>query len=142
MKILLIAQFSIFPFEGGNSRFTYLLDKIDYNKDEVEFITSNFIHGTKSKRIISVNDLSKLKYTLTLLDEPGYKKNVSLKRLYSHKVLSNNLKKYLTKMNYKPDVIYCSIPSVNVAYIAAKYAYKNNIRFIIDIQDLCLFTCK
>lgn len=136
MKILMIAQFNTFEFEGGNSRFTYLLDKFDYKKDEVEFITSNFKHGTKSKRIIDDKILKKLKYKITLLEEPGYKKNVSLKRLHSHKILSKNLKKYLNNLNYKPDVIYCSIPSIDVANVAVKYANKNKIRFIIDIQDL------
>ena len=136
MKILLIAQFNTFPFEGGNSRFTYLLDKFDYKKDEVEFITSRFRHGTKTFRDISDNEKKKLKYKLTLLDEPGYNKNVSLKRLYSHKVLSNNLKRYLNNLNYKPDLIYCAVPSLDVAKVAVKFANKNNIKFIIDIQDL------
>ena len=73
---------------------------------------------------------------MTLLDEPGYKKNISLKRIYSHKILSKNLKKYLKSLSYKPDVIYCSIPSLDIANTAVKYANKNNIRFILDIQDL------
>lgn len=136
MKILMIAQFNTFSFEGGNSRFTYLLDKFDYKKNKVEFITSNFGHGTKTFRSIRDTEKKKLKYKLTLLDEPGYNKNVSLKRLYSHKILSKNLKKYLNNLNYKPDVIYCAVPSLDVAKEAVKYANKNNIRFIIDIQDL------
>src|SRR5699024_8857277 len=46
-----------------------------------------------------------------------------------------SLKKYL-KSRKKPDVIYCSIPSIDGAYTAAKYAKSNNIPFIIDVQDL------
>ena len=71
-----------------------------------------------------------------MLDEPGYTKNVSLKRIHSHKVLSRNLKKYLNELDYKPDVIYCSIPSLDVAKEAVKFANKNGIKFIVDIQDL------
>ena len=74
MKVLVIAQYNTFLFEGGNSRFNYILDKLSYNKNEVEFITSNFRHGTKDKRSISKQIIKKLKYKLTLLDEPGYKK--------------------------------------------------------------------
>lgn len=136
MKILMIAQFNTFSFEGGNSRFTYLLDLFDYKKNEVEFITSNFRHSIKSKRIIDDTILTNLKYKLTLLDEPGYNKNVSLKRLYSHRILSNNLNKYLNRLDYKPDVIYCAIPSLDVANVAVRFANKNKIKFIIDIQDL------
>ena len=36
----------------------------------------------------------------------------------------------------KPDIIYCSIPSIDAAYYVTKYAKKNNIKLIIDIQDL------
>lgn len=136
MKILIIAQFNTFSFEGGNSRYTYLLDKFDYKKNDVEFITSNFRHGPKRKRVINSEIIEKLEYKLTLLEEPGYSANVSLKRLYSHKVLSENLKKYLNNLTYKPDVIYCAIPSLDVSNVAVRYANKNNIRFIIDIQDL------
>lgn len=136
MKILMIAQFNTFSFEGGNSRFTYLLDKFDYSKDQVEFITSRFRHSTKTYRNINETQMKRLKYKLTLLDEPGYKKNVSLKRLFSHKVLSRNLCKYLKELDYKPDVIYCAVPSLDVANVAVKFANKYKIKFIIDIQDL------
>lgn len=43
--------------------------------------------------------------------------------------------KYLAKRK-KPDVIYCSVPSLDGPLYAAKYCEANNIRFIIDIQDL------
>ena len=136
MRILMIAEYCTLPFEGGNSRFTYLLDKINYEKNDVELITTVFRHGTKKNRDIKKIDLDAFKYKLTLLDEPGYKKNVSLKRIYSHKVLAKNLKNYLNTLDYKPDVIYCSVPSLDFAQVAVKFANKNNIRFILDIQDL------
>ncbi len=49
--------------------------------------------------------------------------------------MANNLKKYLKSRN-KPSVIYCSVPSLDVAAIATKYAKENDIKLIIDIQDL------
>ena len=136
MKILMIANYIVFPSEGGNSRFTYLLDKIDCKKNKVELITSNFRHGTKTRRFLPNEYLNNIDYKVTLIDEPGYKKNVSLKRIYSHKKLAKNMFKYLRNINDKPDVIYCAIPSLDVASIALKYAQKNNIKFILDIQDL------
>ena len=75
-------------------------------------------------------------FKITLLDEPGYKKNVCLKRFYSHYKLGKVLKKYLRDISDKPDVIYCGIPSLSCASIAAKYGKKHKIRFIIDVQDL------
>lgn len=69
------------------------------------------------------------------MNEPGYKKNVCLKRFYSHKVLAKNMKKYLENRK-TPDVIYCAVPSLDCACMAAKFAKKNNVPFIIDVQDL------
>ena len=135
MNILMVANFVTFPWEGGNSRFTYILDKIDYEMNKVELITSKFRHETKSNRILP-QKFQKLPYKITLLDEPGYCKNISLKRFFSHYKLSKELEKYLDKLEYNPDVIYCSVPSIDVAKIVTKYAKKQKIRLVIDIQDL------
>lgn len=135
MKILLIANYVSLPWEIGNCRFIYLINQL-CNYNDVELITTSFNHNMKKHRMVLPEMEKKCRYKITLIDEPGYKKNVSLKRIYSHKYLSICLKKYLHKLEYKPDVIYCSIPSLDLAYEAVKYANKNNIRFIIDIQDL------
>lgn len=58
-----------------------------------------------------------------------------LKRFNSHKKLSKNIKEYLEKRK-KPDIIYCAIPSLAVGKTVAKYAEKNGVRFVIDVQDL------
>ena len=134
-KVLIIANFMRLPWEGGNSRFPYIAELTDREKVEVEIITTSFSHSEKMQRKVTENNKNSIDYKITLLDEPGYKKNVSLKRFYSHHVLAKNLKKYLEKQE-KPDIIYCSIPSLDVAKAAADFARKNNIRFIIDVQDI------
>lgn len=133
-KILIIANFVTLPWENGNSRFTYIIDLIDKEKYNVELVTSSFRHETKTQREESKDALN-LDYEVTLIKEPGYKKNVSLRRFYSHYKFSKNVKKYLETIE-KPDVIYCAVPSLDVAKVASQYAEKNNIKFIIDIQDL------
>jgi len=133
--ILIIAHFTQIPGEGGNDRFNYIAEKINKDKANVEIVTSNFSHDTKSRRNNINEEINSVNYKLTLLYEPGYYKNVSLKRLYSHFIMGRNLKKYL-KYRKKPDVIYCAVPSLDVAKVAAKYAEENDIPFIIDIQDL------
>lgn len=132
MDILLIAHFCS-DFDGkGNNRFNYIADLLANTDSNVELVTSDFSHTRKIKRNGTVE---KYKYKVTLISEPGYSNNVSLKRFYSHYIMGRNLKKYL-KTRKKPDVIYCAVPSLNLAKIAAEYSLKNNIRFIIDIQDL------
>ena len=100
-KILVIANFTKLPNENGNSRFTYILDLLDKENCDVELITSSFSHGEKKQR---KNEDYNVEYKITLIDEPGYKKNVSLKRFRSHYIFAKNVKKYLEKSKNNPDI--------------------------------------
>lgn len=135
MNILIIAHYIATPDEKANNRFNYIANLLA-EKNEVEIVTSSFSHINKCQRNIKEEQIKNLNYKLTTIYEPGYKKNVSMKRIFSHYIIAKNLKKYLSKLNYKPDVIYCAVPSLDIARVSAKYAKKNKIRFIIDIQDL------
>lgn len=133
--ILIIAHFTQVPGEAGNSRFNYIAGKLNKKKANVEIVTTNFSHRYKKYRKIEKEEYEKMNYKLTMLNEPTYTKNVSIKRFYSHYVFGRSLKRYLENRK-KPDVIYCAVPSLDAAFVAAKYAEKNKIKFIIDIQDL------
>lgn len=132
-KIIIITQYVSMPGEKSNGRFRYLANMINKTKFHVELITSNFSHRDKIHRVY--NNETNIDYKFTMINESGYKKNVSLKRFYSHYVFAKNVEKYLNSIE-KPDVIYCAVPSLSVAKVAAKFAEKNGIRFIIDVQDL------
>lgn len=131
--VLLIAHFCS-DFDGtGNNRFNYLAEMYIQNNFDLELITSDFSHNKKMKRDKNIQD--DINYKVTFIEEPGYKKNVSVKRFYSHIVMAKNLRRYL-ELRKIPDLIYCAVPSLDVALVAAKYAQKNNVKFIIDVQDL------
>lgn len=132
---MIIAHYFETPDEKGNDRFRYIADMLTSSGEKVEILISSFSHQTKEQRKIAKEQLEGLGYQLTMLFEPGYPQNVSLRRFYSHFIMGRNLKKYL-ETRKKPDVIYCAVPSLDVAKVAAEYAKKNNIYFIIDIQDL------
>lgn len=135
--ILMITHFTQVPGEKGNGRFHYIAEKICKQNSSamIEVVTSSFSHKTKLQRNFSKADLEGAPYKFTLVQEPGYKKNVSLQRFYSHYIFGKNLKKYLGERK-KPDIVYCAVPSLDAAFTTAKYAKENNIKFIIDIQDL------
>lgn len=116
----------------GNGRFNYIIDKLAEESLDIELVTSTFSHNKKKKREKINKEYS---YKVTLISEPGYKANVSIERFYSHFIMGINLKKYLYSRK-KPDVIYCSVPSLDIAFVTAKYAKLFNIKLIIDIQDL------
>ena len=131
--VLVIAHFCS-DFDGkGNNRFNYLADMLSKNNYYVELVTSDFSHTKKQKR----NNIehNQFKFKITYIREPIYKKNVSLKRFYSHFIMGDNLKKYL-ECRKIPDIIYCAVPSLDVAKVTAQFAQKHRIKLIIDIQDL------
>lgn len=50
-KVLIIENFARFPWEEGNSRFNYIINLLNYENVEIEFITSSFFHGEKNREI-------------------------------------------------------------------------------------------
>lgn len=129
--ILIVANFCRDFSVNDNGRFMYLCKELS-KQYSVEIITSDFNHSKKvRKEALNVD----WPFTITFLHELGYKKNVSVQRFFSHYTWGKSVKKYLKKRK-KPDIVYCAVPSLTAPLIVAKYCEKNNIRFIVDIQDL------
>lgn len=128
--IVIIANFVAGLHGTDNNRFTYLANEL-CKDNKVELIASTFCHGEKKRR----SNIFEFPFKITLLEEPGYKKNVCLKRFWSHYIWGRNVLEYI-KNRKKPEVIYCAIPSLTAASKVSRYCKKNGIHFIIDIQDL------
>jgi glycosyltransferase involved in cell wall biosynthesis len=131
MDIVIVANFCKCFDAKGNDRFLYIADNLCKNHN-VEIITSDFSHVHKRHKDWNADTSA---YKITQLHETGYPKNVCLKRFYSHYTWGKNVNKYLKKRK-KADVVYCAVPSLTAARETAVYCKKNNIRFIVDVQDL------
>lgn len=131
MDIVIIADFCGRFNQKDNGRFTYLAQLL-CERHSVEIITSDFKHGEKKYFEFTPSDFP---YKITMLHEGYYKKNVCFQRFRAHYIWGKNVSRYLDSRK-KPDVIYCAIPTLQAAYEAAKYCEKNEVRFIVDIQDL------
>ncbi len=132
MKIYLVAHFCSDFSSKGNNRFNYLASLLAKRKNDVVFFTTDFSHVKKSKRITTGFEVP---YKINFIHESGYKKNVSMQRIISHRMFSKNLANNMKHLPL-PDVVYLSIPSIDAAYVTAKYCIKRNIPYILDIQDL------
>lgn len=130
-KIVIIGQFIEENVTGSNSRFAYLAELFSVEYD-THLLTSSFYHSGKRQKEESPSTGS---YRLGYIYEPGYRKNVSLRRLYSHKVFGKSLRKKLKELG-NIDLIYCAIPSIDAAWESLKYAKDNSVPFVLDIQDL------
>lgn len=137
MNIWLISIFEQTPVDKVfSTRFIDIADMAVARGHHITFFASTFKHNTKNQRYsgntsIPVND----KYQLEFIKSIGYKKNISLKRLYSHYAFSKKLVAHLKKRE-KPDVIFMAYPSISIAYEVTRWAEKENIPVIVDIIDL------
>lgn len=118
-----------------NDRVLTIINSLVKQGDNVELITSDFAHASKKKKDITEEEIAALPYKYTMLHEPPYPKNVCIKRFYAHSKLAKNIAKYL-KDRKKPDLVFTVTTSTAVGYAAAKYAKKNDIPLVIDVQDL------
>lgn len=131
MDILILTHFTSTFSDTDNDRFLYIAKELS-KEHSVEILTSDFCHEKKTHRNKTEKEWP---FKVTFLAEKGYPKNVCIRRFYSHFLWGLEVKRYLRNRK-KPDVVYCAVPSLTGPYMAAKYCKKNNIRFIIDLQDL------
>ncbi|MBQ9973415.1 MAG: glycosyltransferase family 4 protein [Oscillospiraceae bacterium] len=133
--ILLITHYYHFPSEKDSSRYRTLAQLIaGDDRFDLEVVTSSFYHRTKQQRDRQAC-LAQQDFRVTLVDEPGYSKNISLARLHSAKVFGRNVLAYL-KGRKRPDLIYQVVPSLDVADEVSRFAKENKIPLMVDIQDL------
>lgn len=133
MKIVFIVNFPLSLNGEQEGRFSYLMERFAERGHDVELVTTDFSHGAKKRRKEPARELYKTQ--ITLCHESGYKKNISIARLYSHWVWGRNVYKHLKSIE-RPDVVYCAVPSITAAKLAAKYCQENGVKFVTDVQDL------
>lgn len=130
--ILLVAPYVTFPDEMGMNRFIYLAELLA-KEFAVTLVTSKYCHFLKKHR---ENQPHLKGVEVVLLDEPGYAKNVSLKRISSHHQFCQHFEAFLRNYDKKIDVAYSAYPLIKTNYILGKYKAKKGYKLIIDVQDV------
>jgi glycosyltransferase involved in cell wall biosynthesis len=121
--------------EQGYTRFLSLSKQLVAAGFEVDLITSAFQHWEKTLRKTDDPALHDYPFKVVFIDEPGYQRNIDLKRIASHRKAAQNLRIYLD--NAPPyDLVYCEIPPNDIARQASEYAHDHTIPFIVDVNDL------
>lgn len=132
MKLLIISNYWHFKNEKSSSRYNSIAEMAKKRNIDVELVTSTFYHTKKTQRNYKLESL----YNTTLIKEPSYKKNITIKRIISHKIFANGVIKYLKNLKDTPDVIYLFVPPTGLAKKVVKFANTHNIKVIIDVLDL------
>jgi len=134
-KVLLISNYFHFKQEKSSNRYRELAEMLAREDIEVEVITSKFYQRTYEHRTNFDELIKDIPFKATFIDELGYKKSICLERLQSSRNFAKNLLKYLETQE-KPDLIYQVVPTLDSASLVSKFAEKNNISLVIDVQDL------
>lgn len=115
-------------FDTYEHRVDLLVKYFKSNDDNVKVYTSNYKHIEKCQR----NDL---KENFIYLEALPYKKNLSIKRMYSHFKLSNDI---FRRLEYqKIDLLWVLVPPNSFVKDAAKYKQKHpNVKLIFDVIDM------
>jgi glycosyltransferase involved in cell wall biosynthesis len=98
--------------------------------------TSNFSHQFKTKRF---SGFKRKKYKgnliINYIDSPGYKINISIRRLWDHFILSINLLLRLVREREIPDVAFVGFPPIEFAFVASFYLKIRKIPYVLDVKD-------
>lgn len=121
---------------AGLDRTAYIAEMLSNSGYDVTLITSSFQHWEKDFRDTKQDKYHSLPYSVVFLDEPGYNRNISPKRIYSHSILSKNLDKYIRENLSDYDLLWTQIPPNDGAAVIARFASDMKIPMIVDVNDL------
>lgn len=120
----------------GYTRFRKISELLVKAGFEVDLITSSFQHWDKAHRDTSREVYSQLPYKVVFIEEPGYSRNLDLKRINSHRIAAKNLAKHFEENRGVYDLIYSEIPPNDMALCCARFAKEEGIPYVADINDL------
>ena len=124
----------------GYTRFRFIAQALSEAGFEVDLITSTFQHWDKAQRDTTQACYQNLPYRIRFVHEPGYKRNLDLARINSHRVFAGNLRRFLeSRFASNPhayDLIYSEIPPNDMARVCAEVAHSHGIPYVADINDL------
>lgn len=107
---------------------------VDHGHD-VLWWASNFEHKSKSHLFPSGREVQYgERLNLYLLDSPGYRRNVSLLRVWDHHALARNFCA-VSERYPVPDVIHCGYPPIELAAAAVRYGQRHGVPVILDTRD-------
>ena len=119
-------------------RMGIIAEMLSNSGHKITWWTSDFDHYNHKYRFRK-NHLEKVydNYEIEFLKARGYKNNISINRYFSSIDVAKSFRKRSMLKKNKPDIIFASIPSVELAQEAIVFSIKNgNIPVVLDIRDL------
>lgn len=121
----------------GDTRARTLANMLAAKGHEVDLITSSFQHWEKRQRDVEhFEPVVGERFNLVFLREPGYARDIDVRRIRSHAVLAGKLSRYLKGHADGYDLIYAQMPPNDVALAAGRQAKQAGVPFVVDVCGL------
>jgi len=139
MRVWLVTVGEPLPIDGKNDRLLragILASILVERGHDVLWWTSSFDHVRKRQRCGT--DTTKVlgdRYRITMLHAVAYRNNISLARLLNHRDVAKNFRRF-SELEREPDVILCSLPTLELCVEAVRYGKRNGVPVVIDVRDL------
>lgn len=103
---------------------------------EVAWWSSTFNQVNRTDRFISDTMLQlQPRYRLWLLHSQGYSKNISLERIKYNRHAARAFER-VSQAEQAPDIILCSMPTIENAVAATNYGRKHCVPVVLDCRDM------
>ena len=126
------------PFDNNFSnlhRCGQLAHQFSLDGYNISWFTSKFDHFNKSFLAVENHSIISKNFEIFYLLANSYKKNISFSRFMNHYYLGKKFRSKIKSLS-KPDIIYASFPTIELAYEAVKFGKANNIPVVVDFRDL------
>jgi glycosyltransferase involved in cell wall biosynthesis len=139
MNVWLITVGEPLPTDGDGGRLLrtgMLAEQLECSGNNVTWWTSSFDHVRKVHRTArSAWTNVTPRYRICLMHSCGYRRNVSFQRLRDHRCLARQFAE-LAAVESAPDVIVCSLPTLELCDEAAAFGSPVGCPVVLDVRDL------
>jgi glycosyltransferase involved in cell wall biosynthesis len=126
------------PVDGAVRRYRYgfLADALQDAGHDVLRWAPTFRHLAKKQRFASDRRVAVgPRYDIQFVHAPGYRRNISLQRVRSYRVLDQRFRQ-LAQRESRPDVIVSAIPTLEWANAAIDVGRAHRVPVVIDVRDV------
>lgn len=121
---------------GRPFRIDMLAEALRSRGNHVRLYTSTFCHYEKvhlydcdTERTVDEN------FTAVYMHSPGYKRNISVGRLWDHRFIARRFAQLARADLNRPDLIFCCLPTLDLAAEAVRLGHEWGIPVVIDVRD-------
>lgn len=112
-----------------------LAEKLGSRGHAVTWWTSTFDHYAKVHRSPEDATCFWSNVKIRMLHSVGYKRNISFRRFAEHSGVARKFAQEARTVE-SPDIIFCSLPTIELSSAAVQYGLERNIPVLLDVRDL------